>query len=430
MKTYNTIDELWKDVISKLPSNIQANVSVYAGKPYIHIKSKSKHLGVKDFKYCAVYSSRAEEACVNVETLNGGEEGKQKIQQFIDNHEGFNFLKDVTAEQGAKNKSKWFWTLTVPAEELDEELADWYAETIVAFYEFFENPTCGECQEDEDNEENEDYKILRVKISACNFKEIAVQPIFDEEGQTVLSENEDDVETAYDAVATLNEEYGMERLNYYFIPSCSETTINVCEVDEDGEVIEEVYEESEYMTSPNRSIMALSDAISNYEDDEEALEEYKRYLTGKKFEEEHWGCPIVAKSLKKAWMGLNEDLVGEGSFLPAAMAEAMSLSDAETAVIRGVEMTEEFDISFYIRVPRDEEFDTSKLDFIGMDVEYEDNSSVLQEHLACDMVCLNILVYDDTMYFSGDSNTLVDGGYTDTCDEAYDYVDNYIESLL
>ena len=148
---YKNTDQLWEAVLLKLPNEIREKVSVPDGKPYFFIKPKSKHLGVKDFKYCVVYSSRRFEACVNVESLNGGESAKTKIQKFIDCHDAGHILDGVVAQQGAKNKNKWSWAVTTSANELNEELVQWYVETITAFYEFFETHLNGVVEEQEDN---------------------------------------------------------------------------------------------------------------------------------------------------------------------------------------------------------------------------------------------------------------------------------------
>ena len=133
----NDTDALWASVISRLPIELQAHVSAPAGKAYFHIKPQDSVLGIKDFKYCVVYSSRASEACVNVESLNGGEEAKRTIQQFIDTR-GENILSNVKAQQGTKNKNKWFWAVTTEASEFNENLVKWYVDTIVVFYRLFE----------------------------------------------------------------------------------------------------------------------------------------------------------------------------------------------------------------------------------------------------------------------------------------------------
>ncbi len=137
------VETLWAAVIERLPNEISVNASTWEGKPYIHIKPQSKHLGVKDFKYCVEYSSKNSRACVNVESLNGGEEAKRTIQEYIDSKDGPKLIKAMVAQQGAKNKNKWFWSVTTSAEKLNEELVVWYVETITAFYDFFEQEPAG-----------------------------------------------------------------------------------------------------------------------------------------------------------------------------------------------------------------------------------------------------------------------------------------------
>lgn len=155
----NDTDALWAAVISRLPIELQTNVSAPAGKSYFHIKPQDKVLGIKDFKYCVVYSSRSSEACVNVESLNGGEEAKNTIQQFIDAR-GENILSNVEAQQGVKNKNKWSWAVTTHANEFNEELVQWYVDTINAFYELFETQLRGVSEVSVDTDEGEHFTLI------------------------------------------------------------------------------------------------------------------------------------------------------------------------------------------------------------------------------------------------------------------------------
>lgn len=166
---FKNTDQLWGAVLAKLPNKIQEKVSAPAGKPYIHIKPQSKHIGIRDFKYCVEYSSKAERAFVHVESLNGGEAAKAKIQQFIDRHEDGHILDGVVAQQGAKNKNKWSWEVATPANELNEELVQWYIDTINAFYEFFETPLNGAIEEQEDNNNVELKDIAKDAVVFLSF---------------------------------------------------------------------------------------------------------------------------------------------------------------------------------------------------------------------------------------------------------------------
>ena len=170
-KIYQTTDELWEAVINNLPEEIKANVSAFVGKAYIHIKPKSKHLGVKDFKYCVEYSKTKERAYVNVETLNGGVEGKTTIQNYIDSNSIDCVVKSIVPQQGVKNKDKWKWEVATPAAELNEELVQWYIETIVAFWNFFEDTTCSKSEPSKSQKQHicVDIEITEHEYMAFDF---------------------------------------------------------------------------------------------------------------------------------------------------------------------------------------------------------------------------------------------------------------------
>ena len=136
--TMDNIDAVFKSVISKLPSDIQEHVYLPEGKGYFFIRPQSKHLGVNDFKYCITFAHRLSAGCVSVESLNGGEEAKVIIQQYIDSNSGPNFIKEMPAKLGARNKNKWSWTASAPASGFNEVLINWYVDTITAFWNFFE----------------------------------------------------------------------------------------------------------------------------------------------------------------------------------------------------------------------------------------------------------------------------------------------------
>ena len=285
-----------------------------------------------------------------------------------------------------------------------------------------------ECEVVSEQVDENDYKVVRLKVCAEGCVEIAVQPL-DEDAEQILEDYDMDAESAYCDIESYNDDCGLEKLNYYFVPSYSPARITAIEIDEDDQEGDELYDDDEYEISPNFGMMSMDDANENFEDDEESLEEYKEYLLGTKLEEEHRGCATIANSLKKAWNGLAESDVTENTFLPTAMAEAMRQVENDKAVIRGAYLDDELDISFYIRLPKDEEFDASKLNFVCMDPEYDDYSSLLQEYLTGDMTCLNMVIYDGVMYFAGESTTFVDGGYSDLGSSDFDIVDTEIESI-
>ena len=68
----------------------------------------------------------------------GGEEAKSMIEEKIALEPDNNPLKSLEVKQGVKNKNKWAWTTSIPMDKSNEELAKWYADTLLSFYIFFE----------------------------------------------------------------------------------------------------------------------------------------------------------------------------------------------------------------------------------------------------------------------------------------------------
>ena len=63
-------------------------------------------------------------------------------------------------------------------------------------------------------------------------------------------------------------------LEFLFAHVCTPTELIVTDEESD----EEIYND-EYEIDPRYGIMSMDEAVDNYEDDEEELEKYKKYLT-------------------------------------------------------------------------------------------------------------------------------------------------------
>ena len=133
-ETTQWTDILWDSVKKQLLPSIKSNISIPKGRPYILIASDCLKGTIA---YVAGYSIRHGLASVAVETY-GGEEAKSMIEEKIaygpENHP----LKSLGVKQGVKNKNKWAWTISIPMDKSNEELAKWYADTLLSFYRFFE----------------------------------------------------------------------------------------------------------------------------------------------------------------------------------------------------------------------------------------------------------------------------------------------------
>ena len=421
---FKNTDQLWGAVLAKLPNKIQEKVSAPAGKPYIHIKPQSKHIGIRDFKYCVEYSSKAEKASVHVESLNGGEAAKAKIQQFIDRHEDGHILDGVVAQQGAKNKNKWSWEVATPANELNEELVQWYIDTINAFYEFFETPLEGNTIETTDVadktivENNQSTKCIRVALFANQPKFISLQSLCEEDMEVV-----DDNGSSEETYEHLVDNGSGEWVELAFVPSGSCIELNVTNPDADDDEEYNLYSDEEFEICPNYGMMNIEEAEENYDDDSASLEEYTAYLDVEMGEDHD---RLTNKGIKDVWGRLKTSEVNSESFVPAVMQYVMAEEGRDKAFLRGLQ-AEDILMVFNIDIPNGEEFDPSKLDFINIDAEYDDNSEVLSELLADDMVLLNAIMYDGKMYFADGYDDITEDSWGDA-DCYYDVVDEDIAS--
>ena len=418
IKIFQTTDELWTAVINSLPEEIKEKVSAPAGKAYFHVKPKTKHLGIKDFKYTVEYSSRSAKATVNVETLNGGEQAKESIQNYIDSHNADSFIKEIVANQGVKNKNKWLWTTATEASELNEGLAQWYVDTLTAFWNFFETDDCSEVPA---VEEVSATKRVRVALFAREEPKFISLQTLCEDDMEVVDDNGASEET-YDYL--LDSGCG-EWVNLVFVQSGCPVELYVTDPEADDEDDEyNLYTDEEFEIIPDYGVMNMEEAEENYcdEEDREQLEEYTAYLDVK-MGDDHGR--LTNKGIKSAWERLKSNEVNCENFVPAVMQYVMNEEGNPQAFLRGTQV-EDITMVFYIDIPENEDFNPSKLDFINIDACYDDNSEVLSELLADDLVLLNAVIYDGKMYFADGYDDITED-YDGDC--YYDIVDENIESI-
>lgn len=127
-------DNLWNNVIDKIKSTIGSSISNTKGRPYINFNSPNR----KDFFYDCGYSVRYGITTVTISTLNG-EAAKKQMDEFIAKNDVLTQLPDLKLKQGTKQKNKWAWLITDTLDKTDDELVNWFADTILKFYSIFEN---------------------------------------------------------------------------------------------------------------------------------------------------------------------------------------------------------------------------------------------------------------------------------------------------
>lgn len=125
---------IWEKVIARVKDKVQSHIKNPMGRPYIGFKSPN-HEG---FAYDCGYSVRYNTARVCIYTTSG-EEAKGKMQEFIAKNDVLSQLPDLKQRPGAKQIGKWIWLVTDTLEKSDDELVNWFADTILKFYSIFEN---------------------------------------------------------------------------------------------------------------------------------------------------------------------------------------------------------------------------------------------------------------------------------------------------
>lgn len=259
-------------------------------------------------------------------------------------------------------------------------------------------------------------KQVRLAIFAAQQPRLISLQTLCEDDMEVVDENGASVETYEHLV-----DHGSgEWVNLAFVPSgcCVELNVTNPDADDDDDDEYRLYSDDEFEVCPNYGMMNMQEAKENYEDDSASIERYTAYLNVEMGEDYD---RLTNKGLKVAWERLKTNEVNAESYVPAVMQYVISEEGGDKAFLRGLQV-EDITMAFNIDIPEGEEFDPSKLDFINMDAEYEDNSEVLSELLAADMVLLNAIIYDGKMYFADGYEDVTEDSWGDA-EYYYDIVD-------
>ena len=125
-------NHLWDRVITKVKDKVP-HISNPTGRPYIGFKSPSH----EEFSYNCGYSTRYNIVTVSIYTT-GGDTAKAKMQDFIAQNNVLSVLPDLKQKPGAKQEGKWAWFVSDTLDKSEDDLVDWFANTIISFYNAFE----------------------------------------------------------------------------------------------------------------------------------------------------------------------------------------------------------------------------------------------------------------------------------------------------
>lgn len=126
-------NKLWDAVVARVKSQVKASINNSPNRPYINFKSPTQD----SFYYDANYSVRYGMANVAIAT-DKGDEAKQVLNQYIADNDIRSQIPDLNIKQGAKNEKKWSWVVSDTLDKSFDELVDWFANTILTFYNAFE----------------------------------------------------------------------------------------------------------------------------------------------------------------------------------------------------------------------------------------------------------------------------------------------------
>ena len=125
----------WEAVKEQLSKHHDVKMGIPKGRAYsvVHSLAHKGFLG-----YCLTYSIRDGQAAIFYETYQG-EEGRDMIMSAVASAPEGHLVKQAIMSQGKKSKDKWAWTITCKADASDNDLLQWYVDTLLPVYEYFES---------------------------------------------------------------------------------------------------------------------------------------------------------------------------------------------------------------------------------------------------------------------------------------------------
>ena len=314
--------------------------------------------------------------------------------------------------------------------EIPEEMMNVY-ESAKSVQVQSSQPIIEHRQESHDSQKKKKAHKVRVSFNINGdegFTRITMYPLIGKECQQALKNgvehdrrtgalevSQDSIDKLSELLTEKNEQLPLE---FLFAHVCTPTELIVTDEESD----EEIYND-EYEINPRYGIMSMDEAVDNYEDDEEELEKFKKYLTDTvHIPDDNY----ISIGIAKTWDKLPEsNIEGEG-FVPSMIGDTLKVaSEDDIALLHGETGLSDSTITFNMEI--EDEFDPDKLDFINFDAEYGDVSSVLQETLAADFVSMNAIMYDGKMYFAQPQD--MDFGDNEG-DDYYDIVNHQLEGDL
>lgn len=178
----------WDAVKEQLSEHHDVKMSIPKGKGYSIIASKT-HKGI--LQYIVAYSIREAEAYVSWETYHG-DDAMGMIETAVASAPTGHIIKQAAKSQGKKNKDKWAWSIARKVDASDSSLLQWYVDTLLPVYEYFES--LPEFKKTEKADQTGKKQHIRVEIQIAEHDYAAFDADESMVGDTYAFNGEDGVE--------------------------------------------------------------------------------------------------------------------------------------------------------------------------------------------------------------------------------------------
>lgn len=186
-----------------------------------------------------------------------------------------------------------------------------------------------------------------------------------------------------------------ERIDFVFGEAFKKVGLRVTDVD----TCEELYNNEEYEVNPFSLMRSMDEA--EYELDGEG--DYRRYMQLLYSEWPEGKDAPVLKAYQLAFDAMRNNESGRDLFVITVMQKTLQATGCKQAMLAGREMSEEVKVDFFIELETGVGFDPKLLEFIYTEPIWgdEDNYSKVLDLLDQETISLNVINYDDRMYFAG-----------------------------
>ena len=195
-----------------------------------------------------------------------------------------------------------------------------------------------------------------------------------------------------------------KRIDFVFGEAYKKVGLRVTDVDTG----EELYNNMDYEVNPFSLMRSMDEAANELDGDDWAYRRYMLLLDSEWPEGKDAEAPVL-KAYQQAFDAMRSNESGRDIFVITLMQKALQATGCKQAMLAGREMTEEVKVDFFIELETGVGFDPRLLEYIYTEPcwDDEDNYSKVLDLLDIETVSLNVINYDDRMYFAGPKHMFI-----------------------